>query len=220
MSTSQSPLLSHPDLKPSPRNHLSPSLANTQPRKRTATVYDTVAGCAGLNGFLTTTQRSSTDITPLRPEDVLLRRVNAPTKTDQDLYNADQQLTDAQKLPHSDLLKNVHSYTSHFYRMATSNGGVSDWKSLDETALLALGILLEEASMQCLGEDGDLVFTEAESADNSGTSNGRAEKQIIGRVVPKNVHEYENDSAYDEEEEVAAPIRKRRRFRRRNSDFE
>ncbi|KAI9885436.1 MAG: hypothetical protein M1823_002784 [Watsoniomyces obsoletus] len=34
--------------------------------------------------------------------------------------------------------------------------------SLDETALLALGILLEESCLQALGRTGDLVFTEGE----------------------------------------------------------
>lgn len=36
--------------------------------------------------------------------------------------------------------------------------------SLDETALLALGILLEESCLQVLGRTGDLVFTEGEPA--------------------------------------------------------
>jgi hypothetical protein len=34
---------------------------------------------------------------------------------------------------------------------------------MDETALLALGILMEEVAVQSLGESGDLVFTEGES---------------------------------------------------------
>lgn len=38
--------------------------------------------------------------------------------------------------------------------------GRNDWKSLDETALLAMGILLEEMSLESLGKTGDLVFTE------------------------------------------------------------
>ncbi|KAK0745410.1 hypothetical protein B0T21DRAFT_102675 [Apiosordaria backusii] len=38
----------------------------------------------------------------------------------------------------------------------------TDLQSLDETALLAFGVLLEEASREVLGKRGDLVFTEAE----------------------------------------------------------
>lgn len=42
-----------------------------------------------------------------------------------------------------------------------------DWKSMDETALLAMGILLEEATREVLGETGDLVFTEGEEQDGT-----------------------------------------------------
>lgn len=37
--------------------------------------------------------------------------------------------------------------------------------SLDETALLAFGILMEEASREILGSTGDLVITEGEEVD-------------------------------------------------------
>lgn len=33
---------------------------------------------------------------------------------------------------------------------------------MDETALLAMGILIEEAAKESLGETGDLTFTESE----------------------------------------------------------
>lgn len=42
-----------------------------------------------------------------------------------------------------------------------------DERSMDETALIAFGILLEEASRQALGARGDLVFTEADEDDES-----------------------------------------------------
>jgi hypothetical protein len=35
------------------------------------------------------------------------------------------------------------------------------WKCMDETALIAFGILLEETVREVLGETGDLAFTEA-----------------------------------------------------------
>lgn len=66
------------------------------------------------------------------------------------------------ELPESDLLKALHCYTSDFYSRATSDAGIDDWKSLDETALMALGILIEEAALHTLGETGDMVFTEGE----------------------------------------------------------
>ena len=38
---------------------------------------------------------------------------------------------------------------------------------MDETALLAMGILLEEAAKEILGESGDLVFVEGDEVDSS-----------------------------------------------------
>lgn len=46
---------------------------------------------------------------------------------------------------------------------------------MDETALLALGVLMEELCRAQLGEEGDLVFTEGEIGDG-GAVNGRERK--------------------------------------------
>ena len=53
------------------------------------------------------------------------------------------QRNELQRLPDSDLSKALHAYVSDFY--AAIGDGV-DFVSLDETALLALGILVEEAA--------------------------------------------------------------------------
>ena len=101
------------------------------------------------------------------PEEVLFRRKNAPVRyEEQDFYFASEGLRPDQKLPDSDLLKHLHSYASSFYRNATLTGGKKDWKSMDETALLALGVLLEEATAEHLGESGDLAFVEDEREDS------------------------------------------------------
>ena len=42
------------------------------------------------------------------------------------------------------------------------NRGLLDFESLDETALLSLGILLEEMAEHILGDTGDLAFVEGE----------------------------------------------------------
>ena len=70
-----------------------------------------------------------------------------------------------QKLPDSDLLQAVHAYASDFYENATHDKGLIDFASMDETALLAIGILLEEATAHCLGDTGDMVFVEDESKE-------------------------------------------------------
>lgn len=69
------------------------------------------------------------------------------------------------KLPESDLLKALHCYVSDFYSRNTTDGGADDWKSLDDTALIALGILMEEAAG--LSMTGDLVFVEGEQISDS-----------------------------------------------------
>lgn len=84
-------------------------------------------------------------------------------------------------LPSSDLLKAIHSYTSHFYdalghggrheAYAVGGRGISE-RSMDETALLALGILLEEAGREIVGKGGDMVFTEEEDVVPKGTRAG------------------------------------------------
>jgi len=79
------------------------------------------------------------------------------------------------------MLEAVHAYASRFY--ATLNRRLeADWlarrgtypyalpqtgatehvdeRSMDETALLAFGVLLEEAGVEALGSKGHLVFTE------------------------------------------------------------
>ena len=100
----------------------------------------------------------------------MFRRKSAPewlyganrAQGEDDLYWANEQLGPEQPLPESDLLKVLHVYASDFYGRATSDGGKCDFRSMDETALLALGILLEESAKHCLGEKGHLVFVEGQ----------------------------------------------------------
>jgi hypothetical protein len=66
------------------------------------------------------------------------------------------------------LLKSIHGYASRFYEALAQRhpsecivgSRTVDERSLDETALLAFGILLEEAGRDALGKKGDLAFTE------------------------------------------------------------
>ena len=134
-------------------------------RRKQATLYDAVAGRVGYEGFLgedaptkyrDTVSRSNI---PIPPEEVLFRRKGAPLRYEEDdMYPADRYLGPQQRLPDSDLLKTVHAYASDFYANATPDGGKRDFKSLDETALLAMGILLEEAAAEALGKTGDLAL--------------------------------------------------------------
>lgn len=128
--------------------------------------------------------RHPTRRVPIGPEEVLFRRRDAPQRyAEYDVYAAhERDLPRGGRgvLPESDLLKAIHTYTSRYYGAVERNRarrqrgqapqpgmprhGV-DERSMDETALLAFGILLEEAGRAVLGQRGDLVFTEGEGVD-------------------------------------------------------
>ncbi|RDW80045.1 hypothetical protein BP6252_04683 [Coleophoma cylindrospora] len=143
---------------------------NTQ---RKSTVYDAVAGRISTAGFIpkravfsSTRDTTSSTTTPSAPEDILFRHKNAPTRfAESDVYFANERAAPIE-LPDSDLLKAIHSYASDFYSRASAESSL-DWRSLDETALIALGVLMEEASKESLGRTGDLVFTEGEEVDDT-----------------------------------------------------
>lgn len=121
----------------------------------------------------------------LAPEEVLFSRKNAPRRyAEKDMYFANEQLPDAGRdvLPDSDTVKAIHSYASHFYEALGQHhdrpgrGRIAhvDERSMDDTALLAFGILLEEAARESLGKDGDLVFTEGvDDEDDVAQAEGR-----------------------------------------------
>ncbi|KAB5555009.1 hypothetical protein GE09DRAFT_1222473 [Coniochaeta sp. 2T2.1] len=144
--------------------------------RRRASVYDAVAGRVTSHLIKTNPSSSTRDPAfnlPLAPDEVLFRRKNAPVRyAEQDIYFVGtDSLSPSQKLPDSDLLKAVHGYAAGYYeavalelerrgKSARVGGRLVDERSMDETALLAFGILLEEAAREALGKNGDLVFTE------------------------------------------------------------
>ncbi|KAL6866229.1 hypothetical protein ACO1O0_002336 [Amphichorda felina] len=182
------------------------------PSRRHATLYDAVAGTV-LNTEEERNERRrgppvtkhSTRDLPMCPDEVLFRRRGAPERyAEHDIYYAhERDLPRGGRgiLPDNDLLKAIHSYSSQFYgahRDAPRRRDEAnvDERSMDETALLAFGILLEEAGREVLGHRGDLVFTEA-AADahepSSGDDDARessprvaAGHQVVGsRVTPR-----------------------------------
>ncbi|KAG0645033.1 hypothetical protein D0Z07_9297 [Hyphodiscus hymeniophilus] len=137
---------------------------------RKHSVYDAVAGRLNAKGFIpkevwisSTRDTASSSNNAVSPEAVLFRGKNAPTRfAESDIYFANERELQTE-LPESDLLKALHCYASDFYSRATADSGLGDYRSMDETALIALGILMEEAGRDTLGATGDLVFTEAET---------------------------------------------------------
>lgn len=144
------------------------------------TVYDAVAGRAGYEGFLTEPASSkhrdtiSSTAKAVPPEEVLFRRKGAPVRYEEDdVYFADRHLRPDQQLPDSDLLKALHAYAADYYGTIVGKDS-ADFKSLDETALLALGILIEEGAKQALEETGHLALVEptedSETVESAGSS--------------------------------------------------
>ena len=122
---------------------------------------------------------------PLPPEEVLFRRGMAPERYEEnDFYWANQDLTDDQVLPDSDLLKAIHAYVAEFYGRATLDKGQADIRTMDETALLALGILMEETAKEILGEAGDLVFVEGEEVKEDFVNYYEPDVRVRPQSVP------------------------------------
>lgn len=113
-------------------------------------------------------------------------------------------------MPEADLLKALHTYASDFYEKTTGLQAGSSYESMDETALIALGILLEEMCKEKLGHTGDLAFVEGEE-DNYASE--RKETMASGE---KEVEPAQDKGRHDQDEFVEdSQRRKRRRIRRK-----
>ena len=126
----------------------------------------------------------------LAPEEVLFKSINAPERyQEDDFYWADRHLP-PDCLPESDLLEAIHVFASDYYQYTTLDPGHSDAKSLDGSALLALGMLLEESARGILGETGDMAFVEGRpiekpiaASENTVGSGQEGEPAISDNVV-------------------------------------
>ncbi|KAL7798983.1 hypothetical protein V8C37DRAFT_398821 [Trichoderma ceciliae] len=191
----QPPASSNADIG-DPSNPPQPSSSSRrQGQRMLATVYDAVAGRVTYDRVLRdegqdqkkfrpgiSEQRSARDSLRLAPDDVLFRRKDAPERyAEHDIYRAHEwELSNGGRgiLPQSDLLKAIHEYSSKFYgflnrnQRALESGRNLDECSMDETALLAFGILLEEAGREVLGRRGHLVFTEGTHDNHDDNNNG------------------------------------------------
>ena len=146
-----------------------------------------LTGRVSSTGFIPTEPRVSSNrdtvsssSVAVPPEEVLFRRRGAPIRyAENDIYWADRHLTEKQGLPDSDLLKAIHTYASDFYGRATKDRGAVDFESFDETALLGLGILLEEMAGHVLGETGDLAFVEGEEVVEMGDGADLRDSRLV-----------------------------------------
>jgi hypothetical protein len=126
--------------------------------KRRKTVYDGVAGrLKNHEGQGRDEWRD--DVNPnrklLAPDDYLLRLPNAPEEGIPVEYHPD--------LPSSDLLKAVHLYAAEYYK---ERGLWQGYRSMDETALIGVGILLEEYLHDLLGPNGCEFYAMAKDTED------------------------------------------------------
>ncbi|KAA8648883.1 hypothetical protein EYZ11_006421 [Aspergillus tanneri] len=198
----------------------------TRRQKRQATVYDAVAGRVNAHGFIPSAayaskyrDTASSSFQPVRPEEVLFRRKNAPVRYEEnDFYFAHESLPPNRPLPSSELLEAIHAYSAEFYDNATIDRGQIDYKSMDETALIAMGIMIEEMARESLGETGDLVLVEGEEVPSDDNGDQLAPK--IGRVGRKRANTQGSmlaSSGDDLDSVVKRKPSKKRRLTRRAS---
>ncbi|KPI45667.1 uncharacterized protein AB675_823 [Cyphellophora attinorum] len=155
--------------------------ALTSPKKRKATVYDAVAGKVGTNGFLTSDEIAKSTKS-LAPDEVLWRKTSMDAEEFQRSYS--KQHDSDIDLPDSDLLKAIHAYASDYYSRATPEHGTHDFRSMDGSALIALGYLLEATIEKSLGDNGDMALVEPRSWTNGLPESTLTKHRIHGRVKP------------------------------------
>ena len=153
------------------------------------------------------------------PEEVLFRSIKAPTSSQNDaLYDWTASLQE-NELPDSDLLKALHAYSSDFYEHTFGEDAEVSYQSMDESAILALGILLEEACNATLSNGGDLALVEIDEEESvrddseTGTEGDdevieESEKEVIESRLMKDIkrkveiEDDEEDESVDEDRDM------------------
>lgn len=150
---------------------------------------------AGLLGNVTDSKASKI---PLRPDEVLFKKARAPIRYEEtDYYFAHANLPADKPLPTSDLLSAIHAYISTLYSRNREPGIDRVWRCMDETALIAFGILLEETAREKLGETGDLAFTEAADKEEERALDGRDRGDEEEKKKARSVSRAERDQQAD-----------------------
>jgi len=146
------------------------------------------------NGLLGNVKAARSSKKPLRPDEVLFKRKRAPVRYEEDdYYPAHRRLSPEQELPGGDLTAALQAHISRLYAKTQRVGRQRYRKPMDETALIALSILMEETARAVLGETGDLAFTEATDKDEE-RDFGCQLKQTVGREkkrTPSNLDDQE-----------------------------
>lgn len=123
----------------------------------------------------TTRDTAKSSSVPIPPQEVLFKSQKAPSYLYEETNPYFGDLPDDldQAIPESDLLKAIHAYAADFYsRTLDEEEAEVTYESLDGSALLALGILLEETCKEVVGDTGDLALVEGIETENEGSDFG------------------------------------------------
>lgn len=149
----------------------------------------------------------------LRPEEALFRsNSDLAPDADNETYFANEHLPADRPLPSSDLLEAIHAYTADYYDYTTLDHGLDDHQSMDETALIAMGILIEELARESLGETGDLVLVEGQELLEEHSENDITSR-AAGRILPRKRSNTRPSSSMVSSEDSLSGAR--RKFKRR-----
>lgn len=115
---------------------------------------------------------ASTGDRTLAPEEVLIRRPHyLNSKVKGEPYFAHERLPRGMILPNSDMLTAIHAYAADFYKYSMERTKPV-YQSLDESALLAFGILAEELAKEGMGATGfQCLLDDPEATDNEDLDN-------------------------------------------------
>ncbi|KAI5811521.1 hypothetical protein DFH27DRAFT_32957 [Peziza echinospora] len=140
-----------------------PPTKRNRPTRHT-TIYDAVAGTITSHGFTPNSDPHRPPPLaphPIGPDEALGRRRHAPP--DGIPFEDDKP-----GLPDSLLLRSIHQYAIDFYTAREDlegSAGAGGRAAMDETALIAIGILLEEEVKMLLGEWGAGALVDQEEWD-------------------------------------------------------
>jgi len=122
-------------------------------------VYEASSSLLNSQGshILINNNNSTSNPKPASADELIARREHGAVA----LQEIENENIPTESLPDSDLLKAIHQYASDFYE--AKGWGEEGYGMMDETAMLAVGVLLEETMREMLGKDGDggeLAFLE------------------------------------------------------------
>jgi hypothetical protein len=174
----------------------------------------------GLSGFLDVGDRGAYnhvdddwgDRTHCVPHEVLFGFAGAPKGDEENLLVLYERyyknLPPKLELPESDILKAIHAYTSDFFSVLP--GKEKGFMSMDHTALLAAGILLEEMAIEAVGETGHFALLESARMQSGRAPvfwNGRREVPFYyeGNQPKEKTESEDDDNKMDEDEDESEP---------------